>query len=52
MTSTHEAPGRDALATAREQLEGVDGLAIEERPAVLENVHGILAAELAALDEV
>jgi hypothetical protein len=52
VTSTQEAPGQDALATARELLEGVDDLAVEQRPAVLEDVHGILAAELAALDEV
>ncbi|MBW3662928.1 MAG: hypothetical protein KY469_07500 [Actinobacteria bacterium] len=47
-----DASDQDALATARELLGGVDDLVIDERPAVLENVHGILAAELAALDEV
>lgn len=42
----------DRLPAIRDELEGLDGVALAERPEVFERVHRVLVAELNALEEV
>jgi hypothetical protein len=42
----------DRLTAVREELEGIDCVALADRPEVFERVHRTLVSELNALEEV
>jgi hypothetical protein len=47
-----DGPAEDALVALRTELEGLDALPVADRVARFEHANAVLAAELAALDEV
>lgn len=51
-TSDHTVGTDDAFSSLRTELETLDGIAVRDRVPRFEQVNALLAAELAALDEV